>query len=130
MRIHARLQQDEVRPEIVQRSGQRALEDVQIDRVIRQVGQRDIQGGARLSGGEVFFRVQGQGEYIAAPRRQRGGTVPLVDVQVEDQDALCIAFLDQPVRGDREVVENAVPGSGIRKSVVAAAGAVGGLAMA
>lgn len=33
MRIHARLQQDEVRPDIVLRAGQRAVQDVQIDRV-------------------------------------------------------------------------------------------------
>ncbi len=109
VRIDTRLQEDQVRHEVVQGAWQRSLEDVQICGVAGQVRQGDVQGRARFACREVLFGIDGKSEDVAAPRRQRRRSIALMDVEVEDQDAGYIAFLDQSVGGNGQVVEDAVP---------------------
>src|SRR3546814_7448756 len=78
----------------------------------------------------VRLGVGREREDVGPPGKQQGGAVPLMDIEIENEDAGGIAFCQQAIGGDRKVVEHAIARPGRRLRVVAPARAVGGMAMA
>ena len=129
MRIDARLIEDEVGREIGQHTRQRVGQYRQIGVVAGAVLQPDIERRARLAHRKILFRMDRQGEYVATPGQQRRGAIPLMHVEVEDQDARGLSLRDQAVGGDGEVVEDAIASARIGQCMMAAARRIGGIAM-
>ena len=66
-------------------------------------------------------RVHREGEDVIVPSKDRRRAVALVDVQVDDGDALYVGVRAHPARGDGEIVQDGETGPEIAMSVVRAA---------
>ncbi len=64
---------------------------------------------------------------LLSPGVSVSGAVALMDVAIDDQDA--VTLLRQPRRGDGQIVEHAVARAGIGQGMVAATGGVGRIAV-
>ena len=129
MRIDAGLINHEVRHEVGEDLRQVAGEGGHVAIVVRAVGQAHIEAGAGFPDREVLFGMERQGENLLTPGGQARRAIALMHIEIDDQHPFRMAFGDQAVGGDGEIVEHAVPRAGIVQRMVAPGGGVGGVAM-
>ncbi len=65
--------------------------------------------------------MHGKGEDLRFVAKNPGGSIPLMHIQVHNQDPIDQAFGLQNPGGDRQIVEDAKPGAKIGEGVVRAA---------
>lgn len=103
-----------------------ALQGLQIGVVVGVVGQRDVEVARRLVEGVIALAVDGAGEDLRGVVEYRGGAVAVVNVEVEDRDALDGPVVEERGGGDGEVIEDAEAFAAVSEGVVGAAGEVAG----
>ncbi|KIT94466.1 hypothetical protein QT23_00235, partial [Staphylococcus aureus] len=113
--------------ETVEQGRQRARQRFEIFLVAHPVGQRHVERRARLADRKVLLCVDRIGGDLGPSRRERSGAVALMDVAIDDQDA--VTLLRQPGRGDGQIVEHAEARAGIGQGMVAATRGVGRIAV-
>jgi hypothetical protein len=98
------------------------LQRAQVFGVLRAVGQREVEVARFLPEGEVVLGVDGEGEDRVIAAEDGGRAVALVDVAIDDEDALGKPLRLQRARRDRAVVEQAVALAVFGKGMVGASG--------
>ena len=130
VRIDAGDVEDEIRRNVLKQVGQNVFEPGDIGRVAGSVGQVDIQITGPPAHWKVLFAMHREGEDTRLVFENEGGSIALVDVQIDHQDLSDLAIIDQGSRSDADVVEDAETGAAHGAGVMAAAGRVAGEAMA
>ena len=70
--------------------------------------------------------MKGQGKNVFASSQETGGAIALMHIAIDDQHTPRIAFCHKAIRGDGEIVEDAVAGARIMQRVMAARCAISG----
>ena len=124
MRIDTGLKQHQIRREAVKAVRQRIGQHRRIFGITRSVRQLDIPRRPRFSHRKIPRGMHGKREGIIPSGKQAGGPVPLVHIEVNDHDPPHIAFRQQPMGRNGQIIEYAVTGTAAGHCMMAAAGAV------
>ena len=107
MRIDACIEEDQARSCPGKKPRQDIRQPFEIGGVFLAVRQADIEIGNRLACRVISLAMHGKGEDAGVVVENLGGSVALVDVEIDDEDSLHVARGKQLQRRDPDIVERA-----------------------